>query len=131
MRLQLERVTIWALSGENLARPSEQLEGLFDVVADKLNALATLHRGHSLQIRVVGRHRDLPARLRMAIEAVEMATAANSGLRLTIAVGYSGRDELVDAARSLVRRLIDDHTPPARIADFITREELARHLYGR
>lgn len=129
VRLHLERVTIWALSGENLARPSEQLEGLFDVVADKLNALATLHRGQSLQIRVVGRHRDLPARLRTAIEAVEAATAANSGLRLTIAVGYSGRDELVDAARSLVRRLINENTPPAQIADLITREELARHLY--
>ena len=129
VRIGVREVTVWALSQENLARPADQLEGLLDVVADKLDSLAELHRGQALQIRVVGRHAELPERLRASIAAVEAATAANTGLRLTIALAYSGRDELVDAARSLVRLLADEGAPPERIADGITREALAGHLY--
>jgi short-chain Z-isoprenyl diphosphate synthase len=129
VRLGVQQVTVWALSQENLARPPDQLGGLLDAIADKLDALAVLHRGQSLQIRVVGRHDELPSRLRDSIATVETATAANNGLRLTIALAYSGRDELVDAARSLVRRLADQGASPERIADGITRDALAQHLY--
>jgi short-chain Z-isoprenyl diphosphate synthase len=129
VRLDVQQVTVWALSQENLTRQPEQLGGLLDVVADKLDALAELHGGQSLQIRVVGRHEELPSRLRASIATVEAATAANTGLRLTIALGYSGRDELVDAARSLVRQLAGEGMSSERIADGITRDALAQHLY--
>jgi short-chain Z-isoprenyl diphosphate synthase len=105
VRVGVRQLTVWALSQENLARPPAQLGDLLDVLADKLDALAELHRGQSMQIRVVGRHAELPARLRASIATVEAATGANTGLRLTIALAYSGKDELVDAARSLVRQL--------------------------
>ena len=129
VRVGVRQLTVWALSQENLARPPAQLGGLLDVLADKLDALAELHRGQSLQIRVVGRHAELPPRLRASIATVEAATAANTGLRLTIALAYSGRDELVDAARSLVRQLASEGTSPGRIAAGITRDALAQHLY--
>ena len=117
VRLDVQQVTVWALSQENLARPPEQLGGLLDAIADKLDALAELHRGQSLQIRVVGRHDELPPRLRESIARVEAATAPNAGLQLTIALGYSGRDELVDAARALVRKLAVEGASADRIAD--------------
>jgi short-chain Z-isoprenyl diphosphate synthase len=122
-------VTVWALSNENLARPELERVALLDVVADKLEALAVLHRDQSIRIRVVGRVDDLPERVRRSIEAVETATAQNDGLRLNIAVGYSGRDELVDASRALVRQLAAEGVSPLTMAEHITGEALARHLY--
>jgi short-chain Z-isoprenyl diphosphate synthase len=128
-RLGIEQVTVWALSNENLARPQRELVALLDVVADKLEALAALHRDQSIRIRVVGRVDDLPERVRRSIEAVETATAQNDGLRLNIAVGYSGRDELVDASRALVRELAGEGVSPEAMAEHITGPALARHLY--
>jgi short-chain Z-isoprenyl diphosphate synthase len=128
-RLSIGQVTVWALSNENLARPKRELEALFDVVADKLEALAALHREQSMRIRVFGRVDDLPERVRRSIEAVEAATGQNDGLRLNIAVGYSGRDELVDASRALVRQLTAEGVAPEAMAEHITGEALARHLY--
>jgi short-chain Z-isoprenyl diphosphate synthase len=128
-RLGIGQVTVWALSNENLARPEPELVALLDVVADKLEALAVLHRDQSIRIRVVGRVDDLPERVRRSIEAVETATAQNDGLRLNIAVGYSGRDELVDASRALVRELAAEGVSPVTMAERITGEALARHLY--
>jgi len=78
---------------------------------------------------VLGRHAELPDRLRDSIEAVERRTATGKGLRLNIAVGYSGRDELVDAARSLVGSLVASGYPSSAIADRITPAALAEHLY--
>jgi short-chain Z-isoprenyl diphosphate synthase len=129
VRLGIEQVTVWALSNENLERPERELAELLDVVADKLEALALLHRDQSIRIRVVGRVDDLPERVRRSIEEVETATAQNAGLRLNIAVGYSGRDELVDASRALVRELAAEGVSPVAMAEHITGEALARHLY--
>ena len=129
VRLGIGQITVWALSNENLARPRAELEVLLEVVARKLESLAELHARQSVRIRVFGRLEGLPDRVRQSIRAVEVATAANDGLRLNIALGYSGRDELVDATRALVRRLTAEGASPEDLAQQITREALAAHLY--
>lgn len=129
VRLGIGQITVWALSNENLARPRAELEVLLEVVARKLESLAELHARQSVRIRVFGRLEGLPDRVRQSIRAVEVATAANDGLRLNIALGYSGRDELVDATRALVRRLTAEGASPEELAQQITREALAAHLY--
>ncbi|HEY3068856.1 MAG TPA: polyprenyl diphosphate synthase [Gaiellaceae bacterium] len=128
-QLGIDQVTVWALSNENLERPEAELAGLLEVVAEKLEALAELHREQSMRIRVYGRVDDLPERVRESIRAVETATARNEGLRLNIAVGYSGRDELVDAGRALVRRLAAEGVSPEAMAERITAQALAANLY--
>jgi short-chain Z-isoprenyl diphosphate synthase len=127
--LGIGQVTVWALSNENLARSAHDLEALLEVVADKLEALAALHREQSMRIRVFGRVDDLPERLRRSVAAAQEATAGNDGLRLNIAIGYSGRDELVDASRALVSDLAKRGVNSEAMAEHITGETLARHLY--
>ena len=51
------------------------------------------------------------------------------GPSLTIALGYSGRDELIDACKTLVLSLAEAGVPATRIAEEITRESLAARLY--
>jgi short-chain Z-isoprenyl diphosphate synthase len=129
VELGIEQVTVWALSNENLARPGGEIAGLLEVVADKLEALAALHGPQAMRIRVFGRLEELPERLRRSIQSVETATEQHDGLRLHIALGYSGRDELVDAGRALVRRLAAEGVSPETMAEHITAEALAAHLY--
>jgi len=129
VRLGIGQVTVWALSNENLTRPREELDGLLEVVAHKLESLAELHGRQSVRIRVYGRLDELPERVRRSIRTVEDATAGNTGLRLNIALGYSGRDELVDATRALVDRLAGEGLGPQQMTERITPEALAAHLY--
>jgi short-chain Z-isoprenyl diphosphate synthase len=129
VRLGIGQVTVWALSNENLSRSEEEVSGLLVVVAEKLRFLAELHGRQSVRIRVYGRLEDLPGSLREAIRAAEQATASNDGLRLNIALGYSGRDELVDATRALLKRLASEELDPAAMAERITPEAIAAHLY--
>jgi short-chain Z-isoprenyl diphosphate synthase len=123
--LGIREVTLWALSGENLAREERELEALLDVVTEKLGHLAS----QPVRIRIIGRFHGLPPRLLQAIQDAERRTAGNTGLRLNIALGYSGRDELVDACRAMVRTLVAQGVPAEELASGVTEEALAAHLY--
>lgn len=130
--LGVREVTLWALSGENLARPNGELATLLDVVAVKLGELTAraVRPGRQMRIRVLGRSGGLPPGVLAAIRRAETETASNDdGLRLNIALGYSGRDELVDACRSLLRQLHAEAVAPGEMPERVTAEALAAHLY--
>lgn len=128
--LGIPEVTVWALSGENLSRPAGELDPLVEVVGAKLEELAGSARDpqRPLRIRVIGRTEQLPDRLRTAIARARDASAPE-GLRLNVAIGYSGRDELVDAARQLVRDLASEGVSSEEMAGRVTHEALADRLY--
>jgi short-chain Z-isoprenyl diphosphate synthase len=136
--LGIPELTVWALSMENLSRGTPELEGLLDVVARKLTALAERRDsdGTPVRVRVFGRLDALPPELATAARAAQERTAANSGLCVNIALGYSGRDELVDACRRLVdatRALIGSlarqGVAPVEMAGHVDADAIARHLY--
>jgi short-chain Z-isoprenyl diphosphate synthase len=123
--LEIGEVTLWALSGENLDRDPAELDALLDVVVEKLEALSR----QQLEIRILGRSNGLPPRLLEAITRAQAATAGKDGLRVNIALGYSGRDELVDACRSMIAALVARGTPVGEMADHVTSEAIAANLY--
>ena len=53
----------------------------------------------------------------------------NDGMCLNVALGYSGRDELVDAMRGLVRSLAEQGVPAEEMAERVDAEAIRRHLY--
>jgi short-chain Z-isoprenyl diphosphate synthase len=129
--LGIGEVTVWALSGENVStRPTGQLEPLYAVVAAKLESLAEVARDPRLPLRihVFGRREGLPHRLRTAVDRAE-AASAEDGFRLNVALGYSGRDELVDACRRLVRDLAAEGVDAPGMGARVTQEALAARLY--
>lgn len=50
--------------------------------------------------------------------------------RITIALAYGGRQEIVDAARELVAGLVEEGVPPGELAQRIDADSLSRHLYA-
>jgi short-chain Z-isoprenyl diphosphate synthase len=129
----IREVTLWALSLENLERPAAEVEAITEIARETLDALAARDRVRRLEmsLRVIGRRDMLPERLREAAERGEQETRDRPGLRVTLALGYSGRDELVEAARAAVRALVADGTPADELADSLTADRLAAQLYTR
>jgi len=127
----IAELTVWALSSENLSRPRDELDELVEILARKLAALAdrAADRRCPFRIRVFGRIDALPARLAETARRVEAQTVDNEGLVLNVALGYSGRDELVDATRNLVASLAADSIPAVEIAMHIDAAAIERHLY--
>jgi tritrans,polycis-undecaprenyl-diphosphate synthase [geranylgeranyl-diphosphate specific] len=120
-------LTVYALSTENLSRPKEELDGLMDLFDRALRDLATderVHR-HGIRVRVFGKREILPARVREAIDIAERATEKYTNYRYNVALGYGGRDEIVDAIRALAREVRSGALEP----EALDTEAVSRHLY--
>ncbi|MFC5500956.1 isoprenyl transferase [Lysinimonas soli] len=125
--LGIRVVTIYLLSADNLVgRSSEELEQLFEIIGDLATDLAA---EGDWRIQHVGTSEQLPVELVDRLRAAESRTAGNTGLHINLAVGYGGRREIADAMRSIVRShgkgggTIDD------LAEILTPELIAEHLY--
>jgi short-chain Z-isoprenyl diphosphate synthase len=129
--LAVPAVTLWVFSTDNQHRPVDQLSGLLAAIEAKVRALANHPTVHHRRVRVqaIGKLESLPPSLVEALQAASAATAMYEGMRLTIAVGYGGRDEIVDAVRALLAEQAQRGLCTHAAIDEITRDGIARHLY--
>lgn len=124
--LEVPVLTCWLLSQENLERPVEELEPYYRVLTDLLERLPVV--APDMQFDVIGSLHLLPEGLRDSAESL-VSGSAPSSRRLTIALAYAGRQEIVDAVRDLVGKLAADGLTGEEIADAIDAPALASHLY--
>jgi short-chain Z-isoprenyl diphosphate synthase len=126
--LGIPAITGWVLSKENLSRPLEELGPYFEVLVELFGRLPALCARHDMALRFIGSLDLLPAEVVGAAKEAEEAASQGSG-RLTIAIGYGGRQEIVDACRDLVSTLVAEGVPGDEIAGRIDADALARHMY--
>jgi short-chain Z-isoprenyl diphosphate synthase len=126
--LEVPTLTCWLLSQENLERPAAELEPYYDVLIDLFDRLPET-AGSDLKVGVVGSLHLLPDRLRESAERLA-AGASTGGRRLTIALAYGGRQEIVDAVRDLVGKLAAEGVEPEAMAASIDAAAIASHLYA-
>ncbi|MYB41831.1 MAG: di-trans,poly-cis-decaprenylcistransferase [Chloroflexi bacterium] len=125
-------VTLWVLSTENFERPQAELDAIFEIVEDRVEALAEQQRRAALprRIRAVGSRDLLPESTVAAIERVERITAGNEDGDLLVAVGYGGRDEIVDAVRRMIADRVRRGDSLEGIASGLDADEIGRYLYA-
>ncbi|HEX7496158.1 MAG TPA: polyprenyl diphosphate synthase [Candidatus Limnocylindrales bacterium] len=102
VRRGIEVLSLYAFSRENWARSDEEVAGLFLLVEKVIRNETEELRRQGARVRVLGRMEELPPETRVSIQEALDATAGGTRLQLNIAFNYSGRTELVDAARALV-----------------------------
>ena len=86
--------TVYAFSSENFARPEEESSAIADVV-ERWNR----SYDGGWKVTYMGELSRFSERLRESVALVVGRTAENEGLRLNIALGYGGREDIVNAAR--------------------------------
>ena len=115
--LGIRYITLYSFSTENFNRESDEVKMLFELFRNKFTSITMDHRVHQKHIRVqmVGDRSLLPDDLLRAIEAAEESTAGYSDFYLNIALAYGGRNEIVRAARDLLREVYDGTCSPEEI----------------
>jgi short-chain Z-isoprenyl diphosphate synthase len=129
--LGIREVTLWALSIENLERTTEEVATITDVASEAIGAITSGRRRTSapVDLHVIGRRDLLPPGLAETVDRSATLSRADGSIRVTVAIAYSGRDELLEAFRETVREAVAADTPIDELADAITAESLASHLY--
>lgn len=127
--LKIPAVTAWVLSPENLTRPAEELDPYFDVLIDLFGRLPEQCERYDMALKFIGSLDLLPPHLVAAAKAAEEAHPTGTR-RLNIAMGYGGRQEIVDATKDLVARLAAEGIAADEIAEKIDAQALAGHMYS-
>lgn len=101
-RLGVPYLTLYAFSIENWKRPHSEIRLLMHLLREYLKKeIGELNR-QNIRLGVIGRTRELPTAVQGDLQTALEKTGQNTGLRLTLALNYSARAEVVDAVRELV-----------------------------
>ncbi|WP_033441293.1 isoprenyl transferase [Saccharothrix sp. NRRL B-16314] len=124
---EVEVVTLWMLSTDNLDRPAEELEPLLDIIADIVDELA--EPGNPWRVRHVGALDMLPTETAARLSAAALRTKGRTGLEVNVAVGYGGRQEIADAVRKLLQKHAESGGTIEELAEVLDVDHIAEHLY--
>jgi undecaprenyl diphosphate synthase len=124
-RLGVPYLTLYAFSLENWKRPHTEIKLLMDLLREYLKKeIAELNR-QNIRLGVIGRIEELPKTVQKDLTNALEKTGNNSGLRLTLALNYGARAEMVDAVRKLAEKLKSNGSVD------ITEAMLSQCLYTR
>ena len=121
--------TVYALSTENISeRGDDELDVLYDLYVSGLREISEDSRIHErgVRVQVVGRLEMLPQRVRDAISRAEEVTSEYSNFTFTVCLAYGGREEIVDAVKSVAI----DHASGNLDVDSIDSSEITSRMYA-
>ncbi len=111
----VEFLTLYAFSTENWKRPGEEVSGLWILLGNFLELELPTMMKNGIRLRTIGHTHELPEEARQKLSATIAATAENKALTLILALNYSSRTELADAARSIAEDARSGALDPATI----------------
>jgi undecaprenyl diphosphate synthase len=101
--LGVKYLTLYAFSTENWSRPKEEVEGLMELLVSTLKQEIDRLMENQVRLITVGETSDLPPECQANLKWAINQTRNNTGLTLNIALSYSGRWEIIQAVKALVR----------------------------
>jgi undecaprenyl diphosphate synthase len=125
-RLGIQALTLYAFSVENWKRPRAEVDTLWRLLRVYLRRELPEILTNGIRFTCMGRLDGLPPQVRQELQNAIDATAHNRGMRLNVAINYSGRAELVDA----INAIVEDARLEGRLRDLrIDEDAIASRLY--
>lgn len=112
-------LTLYTFSKENWSRPEKEIDALMALLSTMLKSEIENMLGNNIRFNVVGKLEDLPEKTREWVLSTIEKTKNNTGLVLTLALSYGGRQEIVDALNMMIKSEVK----------IINEEILKNHLY--
>lgn len=123
-RLGVKYLTLYAFSTENWKRPKDEVSALMGLLVKYLRSeLKELHR-NNVKILTIGDISKLPDACIEELDRAKKETKDNTGLVMSLALNYGGRNDLVNAVRNISQEVLDGKISLDDIVD----DTIASHL---
>ena len=103
--LGIKYLTLYAFSTENWSRPKAEIDGLMELLVSTLKQEIKTLMDNQVKLITIGETSNLPADCQKNLEWAINETKKNSGLTLILALSYSGRWEIIKAAKALAQEV--------------------------
>lgn len=122
--IRLKHLTLYAFSTENWNRPTEEVNALMELLVNGIETELNKLIDNNVRLSTIGCNEMLPEHVNDKVKKAIEATSKNTGLNLIIALSYSSRWEIVNAAKLMVK----DAAEGKLNADDITDKVFANYL---
>jgi len=104
----IQYLTLYAFSTENWNRPKDEVDALMGLLVQAIVAETDNLHKNKVSLRAIGDIESLPIEVQQNLAGAIAKTAGNTGLKLVLALSYSGRWEIVEVAKKLADELKND-----------------------
>jgi len=127
LQLGVKSITLYTFSTENFQRSKSEVEEIMHIAEERFQQILADERIHKnkVRVKVIGRVNLLPEHLQRLITDVEKATESYDKHFLNFAFAYSGRAEIVDAAKKIAEKVGTGDLSP----DEVDEQLFERYLY--
>ena len=101
-------LSIYAFSEENWNRPQEEVDGLMELMVKAMAAEMDRLDRNGVRFMVIGNRERLAPKLNEVIDSCMAQTAANDKLTLIVFLSYSGKWDILQAAKKMVKQVIEN-----------------------
>lgn len=122
--LGVKYLTLYAFSTENWNRPKFEVDGLMTLLVHTIRDEIKTLMNNNVQLATIGHTDSLPSDCQRELAEAIQATSQNTGMTLILALSYSGRWDIVEAARKLAFEARAGQLDPDQIND----ELFSQHL---
>ncbi len=123
--LGIPYLTLWAFSTENWGRPQAEVAGLMNLIVTTINKELAELVAKDVHLSFIGDLTRLPVKCQKVLHKAMKASEKNKGLRLTIALSYSGKWDIITATKAIVKEVQAGNLTLQEIDDDVFRKYLA------
>jgi undecaprenyl diphosphate synthase len=121
-------LTVFAFSAENWQRSASEVRGLLELIAHFIKVYSTEFLDSNVRLRVIGRRDNFSPYLQSLIANIEKRSSRNTGLNLTVALDYGGRQDIVDAVCKIGQEIERGLLKSSNISDDLVKSRLSTKI---
>jgi len=114
-KINLEALTLYSFSDENWNRPSTEINTLMKILSFYLKKELKRMKEENIRFNTIGHTEDLPGEIQKLIRSSIEDTSDNTGMILTLALSYGGRQEIIDAVKAIAQQVRSGQLSPEEI----------------
>jgi undecaprenyl diphosphate synthase len=123
-RLGIGYLTLFAFSSENWSRPKSEVHALMTLLRKFIRMELVRMLKNNIRFNVIGDRTDLPDEVNQVLDLALQQTANNTGMVLTLALSYGGRQEIIRAATQIAREVRDGQVQLDQITEALFNQHL-------
>jgi undecaprenyl diphosphate synthase len=126
VELGIEHLTLFAFSTENWQRPKYEVNSLMKLLVSSIKQELQNMHDEKIKLSAIGDIEKLPQKVKNQLQDVIEATASYNRLKLTLALSYSSRDEILNAVKDISQKVKNN---VIEVED-ISHSTIDSHLYS-
>jgi undecaprenyl diphosphate synthase len=123
--LGVKYLTLYAFSTENWNRPKAEVSGLMNLLVDKLDKELSTLTDNNIRLTTMGDISQLPGKVQKKLRIVKEKSKDGDRMCLNLALSYSGRWDITNAARQIAEKVKAGELKPQDVSEDVFADHLA------